>query len=322
MNPHYSRREAIAAALLARAAPVPLFRFLQINDVHYKGSTSQAGYTDANLRADWLFERIRKQDFFPRLDFVIVAGDLVHGEGLDGLREELPMVREKLDGLGIPYYTVVGNHENVQREGDPVYEKPYCDAFGAGRLQYSFVHRGVEFVVLNNSGTACRRPQSVYDERSRGLDRMLRANPRLPKLLFCHVPLISIRGEAVLAKSFGFQSYKMKEPEILELVEARTSNVRAVLSGHLHLTGMVREKGIAHASICGTASYPHDVAVYTVFPGRVDVEVVRLPSSLLTPSTNIHGSRRHGIDYTDSARADYTSYLMGLPAERRFTIGL
>ena len=151
---------------------------------------------------------------------------------------------------------------------------------------------------------------------------MLRANPRLPKLLFCHIPLVAIREEAVLAKSFGFASYRVKEPEILELVEGRASHVRAVLSGHLHLTGMVREKGIAHASICGTASYPHDVALYTVFPGRIEVEVVRLPSNLLAPSTNIHGIGRHGIDYTDTAHADYSSYLMGNRAERRFTITL
>lgn len=321
MKSHITRREAILGGGLA-AVSEPVFRFLQINDVHYIGPSGKDGYAEANRRADWLFERIRQQDFFPRLDFVMIAGDLVHGEGLDGLREELPIVREKLDGLGIPYYTAVGNHEVVQREGDPVYEKPYYDAFGAGRLQYSFVQRGVEFIVLNDSGTACRRPKSVYDERFRGLDGMLRANPRLPKLLFCHIPLVAIREEAVLAKSFGFASYKVKEPEILELVETRSSNVRAVLAGHLHLTGVVREKAIVHASICGTASYPHDVAVYTVFPGRVEVEVVRLPSHLLDPSTNIHGSRRHGIDYTDRAHPDYTSYLMGNPAERRFTIGL
>ncbi|MCE5308878.1 MAG: metallophosphoesterase, partial [Acidobacteriales bacterium] len=241
---------------------------------------------------------------------------------LDGLREELPRAREILDSLGVPYYTAVGNHEVVQREGDPVYEKPYRDAFGEGRLQYSFVHRGVEFVVLNDSGSASRRPKGVFDERVRSLDRLLRANPRLPKLLFCHIPLVPIREEAVLAKSFGFGSYKVREPEVLEVVEARGSNVRAVLSGHLHLTGMVREKGIVHASICGTASYPHDVAVYTLFPGRVEIEVVRLPSNLLAPSTNIHGAGRHGVDCIDAGHPDYTSYLMGSAAERRFTIRL
>jgi 3',5'-cyclic AMP phosphodiesterase CpdA len=307
-------------ATLRGAAPEPLCRFLQINDLHYNGRNAKDGYPDASRRVDWLFERIRKQDYFPRLDFLVAVGDMVHGESLDNLREELPAFREKMDGLGIPYYTVPGNHENVQREGDEVFEKPYRDAFGSGRLNYSFIRHGVEFLLLNDSGSATRRPKNVYEERVRNLDRMLGANPRLPKLLCCHIPLVAIREEAVLAKSFGFASYKVREPEVLELVEARRSNVRAVLSGHLHLTGMKRGKGIAHASICGTASYPHDVALYTMFPGRIEVEVVRLPSNLLVPETNIHGRGRHGIDYTDTAHADYTSYLMGTPAERRFTI--
>lgn len=322
MSRQISRREAIAVGFLAGAERQPTFRFLQINDVHFMGPNGANGYAEANRRAEWLFEQIRKQNFFPHLDFVVAAGDFIHGESLDGIREELPVAREKLDSLGVPYYTAVGNHEVVQREGDPVYEKPYRDAFGADRLQYSFVHRGIEFVVFNDSGSASRRPKNVYEERVRSLDRMLRANPRLPKLLFCHIPLVPIRQEAVLSKSFGFGSYKVREPEVLELVEARGSNVRAVLSGHLHLTGMVREKGIVHASICGTASYPHDVAVCTVFPGRMEVEVVRLPSNLLAPSTNIHGAGRHGVDFKDAGHPDYTSYLMGAAAERRFTIRL
>ncbi|MEN6537353.1 MAG: metallophosphoesterase, partial [Bryobacteraceae bacterium] len=302
MNFHPSRREIVFGGCLARtafgaAAPEPLFRFLQVNDLHFKGSTVVNSYAGANRRAEWLFERISKQDFFPRLDFVVVVGDLVHGESLEGLREELPVVREKLDALGIPFYTALGNHENVQREGDEVYEQPYRDTFGSDRVQYSFVRHGIEFIVVNNSGSAGNRPKSVFDERLQRLDRMLSANPRLPKLVFCHIPLVAIREEPVLAKSFGFSSYRAKEPELLELVEARASSVRAVLSGHLHLTGMVKEKGVAHASICGTASYPHDVALYSVFPDRIEAEVIRLPSNLLAPETNIHGFRRHGIDY-------------------------
>ncbi|MCE5306164.1 MAG: metallophosphoesterase, partial [Acidobacteriales bacterium] len=127
MGNQLSRREAIAAGFLAGVAPQPAFRFLQINDVHFMGPNTANGYAEANRRAEWLFERIRKQDFFPRLDFAVVAGDFIHGESLDGLREELPRAREILDSLGVPYYTAVGNHEVVQREGDPVYEKPYRD---------------------------------------------------------------------------------------------------------------------------------------------------------------------------------------------------
>ena len=66
--------------------------------------------------------------------------------------------------------------------------------------------------------------------------------------------------------------------------------MRAVLSGHLHLTGKIQLNQVHHVSISGTASYPHDVAMYSVFPDRIEAEVIRLPSDLLEPATNIHGA--------------------------------
>lgn len=309
----------IAAA--GASGGVPRFRFLQVNDLHYAAASSR-GYSGALQRIEWLFERIRSKDFFPPLDFVIGVGDLVHGGTLEAIRDEMPALKRKTDGLGVPFYPVIGNHENVQSEGDAVLEGPFREAFGPDRLNYSFTSHGIEFLVVNDSGTACQRPKEVYAERLRRLETMLKANPRLPKVICCHIPLVPIREGAVLRKSFGFASYKVVEPEVLEAIEARGSGVRAVLSGHLHLTGRVRRNGIDHVSICGTASFPHDVALYSVYTGRIDVEVIRLRSDLLVPETNIHGFRRHRVDYADAAHPDYTRYLLGNPDERRWSIPL
>jgi len=320
----FTRRSLLAGAALAAApATPPAFRFLQINDLHFVGPLqADKGYLRANQRIDWLFDRIRAREFFPAFDFIVVLGDFVHGGTLETIREEVPIMQARLEALGVPYYTVIGNHENRQAEGDPTYEGPYRSAFGTGRTHYSFVHKGVEFVILNNSGSATNRPVEVYTERLNRLQTMLSANPALPKVLCCHIPLISVRDEPILKTSFGFSSYRTKEPEILEVVQGKRSNVRAVLSGHLHLTGSAMEGRVRHVSISGTASYPHDVALYSVYADRIESEVIRLPSDLLTPETNIHGTRRHKREFTDSLHPDYTGYLMGNPGERRWTIPL
>lgn len=313
-----------AAAFLGQApASDPIFRFLQINDLHFVGPLqADKGYLRANQRIDWLFERIRANEFFPKFDFVVVLGDFVHGGSLETIQEEIPLMHAKLNALGVPYYTVTGNHENKQSEGDDVYEAPYRAAFGAGRDHYSFTHKSIEFVILNNSGSATQRPSAVYGERARRLEDMLGKNPKLPKILCCHIPLAPVREDPVLQASFGFRSYKTMEPEILEMVQGKASNVRAVLSGHLHLTGKVQRGKVHHVSISGTASYPHDVAMYSVFSDRIEAEVIRLPSDLLEPATNIHGARRHKRDFIDESHLDYSTYLMGNPAERRWTIAL
>ena len=106
------------------------------------------------------------------------------------------------------------------------------------------------------------------------------------------------------------------------MLQAPENKVLAVLSGHLHITGSVVKDGIHHISIAGLASYPHDIALYSVFSDRIEVEVIRVPSDLLMPVTNIHGARRHKKDFTDSTHPSYTQYIMGNENERRFSMQL
>jgi hypothetical protein len=312
----------------------PVFRFLHVNDLHVQSPlarslTSEYGgkigetYAEANTRAFWLLEALTAGAFFPKIDFVLMIGDLIYGEGLEGLKLDFDFFNSFLyKRFPVPCYPAVGNHENVQKERDPVYEAPYRQTFGEDKVDYSFVHKGIHFIVFNNSGTACIREPERLQERAEKLKQMLDEHPALPKILCCHVPLIPVRREEVLAKSFGFSSYNTVEPEILQLAEAHSDKVLAVLSGHLHLSGVAVHRTIYQVVTSGLASYPHDMAIYSVYTDRIDVEFIQAPSDLLTPSTNIHGASRFGHDFTDDQHPEYTSYLMGNASERRFSIPL
>ena len=76
------------------------------------------------------------------------------------------------------------------------------------------------------------------------------------------------RDEATLARSFGFSSYRDPDPETLKLVDRHAETVIAVLSGHLHLTGMRMRGTVCHFALSGTASAPSDGAAV------VDHEIV------------------------------------------------
>jgi hypothetical protein len=143
-----------------------------------------------------------------------------------------------------------------------------------------------------------------------------------PKIILCHIPLIALRDEPTLAKSFGFSSYRDHDPGTLQLLEENSDTVIAVLSGHLHLTGMKQQRGIFHISIAGTASYPCHVAVYSVFPDRIEVAVTQLPESLTRAAPSIHGKPRHGLDFTDTEHGTAEEYQAARADERRFTIPL
>jgi hypothetical protein len=317
------RAAAAATGTDGRAATVdpPLFRFLQINDVHVQqehGFTHPT-YRDANRRARWLLANLANPEFVPPLDFVLLNGDMIHQGTLESNRDAFAFLRTLLPEFSVPYYPVVGNHEVSQHEGDPLWEEPYVSTYGDGRQFYSFVHKGVAFVIFNNAGTGEGFDERVYRLRHERLRAMLEQHAGTPTIVVCHIPVYPVRQGAVLAESFGFHSWRTVEPEIGRLLEGQPSVV-AILSGHLHLTGMASHHGIPQIVFAGTASFPHDIGLVSVWPRAITVEALRLPSNLLVPETNIHGVQRHGRDYTDDEHPTYTQYLMGNSDERLFSI--
>ncbi len=308
-------------AILPAAEDQPVFRFLQVNDVHVQQEEgwTHPTYRDANRRAIWLFENLNNPKFFPPLDFVLLNGDMIHQGSLESNQKAFATLRTLLPRIPVPYYPAVGNHEVSQREGDTLWEEPYTATYGEGRQFYSFVHRGLAFVVFNNAGTGEGLEAAIYRHRADRLEAMLEKHAGSPTIVVCHIPVFPVRQQDVLARSFGFHSWQTREPEIAEILDAHPS-VIAIVSGHLHLTGMSLHGRVPQIVFAGTASYPHDVGLFTVSQSTITVQAIRLPSHLLVPETNIHGLQRHGIDFTDDDHSSYTQYLMGNADERRFTI--
>ena len=300
----------------------PAFRFLQWNDVHID-ATQPPAYQLANEKMKYLVEWANREGVV-RPDLVVGVGDMIHGGALASLAPDTQFQTELLAGLKVPFYPVIGNHENVQREGSAEYQAAFCKAFGEDRTNYTLKHKGLLFVMLNDSGA----PMSNSKEVGVGVGRnawlrgVLEESVGVPKIICCHIPLIPIREEAVLTKSFGFISYAAKDAQLLGLVDEHAKSIVAVLSGHLHLTGVVVRKGVHHVSVSGTASSPCDFASFDVFPDRIRLRMRSLPKELQTPDTNIHGRRRHKVDFTDATHSTPESYVRGNASERDVEIAL
>ena len=332
-----SRRRSVQAACGAVAAAVwqpiparsraeepqpPRFRFVQINDTHVQAPLGPDDnpriktYPRANDKLRHCVEMLNG-DIRP--DFVLAIGDLIHGEALGRLRPDLETFRGLARPLAAPLYPTMGNHEVVQQEGDADYERAYRECFGDDRVSYAFERDGLVFIMLNNSG-ACVVGDDVIRARNAWLARTLAKHASQPKIIGCHIPLVPVRQEPVLAKSFGFSSYQARDPELLGLIDANAATIVAVLSGHLHLTGSVVREGVRHVSICGTASYPSDFAQFDVFADRIEMTVHQLPADLASSAPSIHGVPRHAADLTDADHETAEAYKIGRADERRLTI--
>lgn len=307
-------RRGVSAAASPEAEP-PLFRFVQWNDTHID-STTPSDYLLANEKTKYLVESLHAAALFPVPDFVIGIGDIIHGENLPSLAPDLALFKKLTADLKCPYYPAVGNHEVVQQEGNEQYQAAYRQAFGDGRTNYTFRQRGVQFVVLDDSGAPASNRTEVGRRRRNWLGEVLAASKDWPTILCCHIPLVPLRDEEVLKKSFGFGSYTAQDAELLNLVDAHADSIVAVLSGHLHLTGVVRRRGVYHITVSGTASYPCDFASYEVFADRIRMRVHSLPPHLVTPETDIHGKPRYATDYTDATHVTHEAYVKGNPSER------
>jgi DNA repair exonuclease SbcCD nuclease subunit len=298
-------------------------KFAVINDLHaqFAPNPKQPGYPGANERAEWMLAQFAQGGSLAKMDFVIGAGDLIHGGDIKSISAELKALHPYLRKLATPFYPCCGNHEIRQMEGDSAYERPYAKTFGADKFDYAISLPAVEIIVLNNAGTYHLTPQR-REERALKFQEMLSARPGVPKIVICHIPLVTMRDRDVLHESFGFRSYRCLEVEILDLLDVYGADVQLVVSGHLHLTGMVNRRGVRHLVTAGTASFPHDYAVITVTNRRIEVEVRSLPKSLHEPASNIHGPPRYAKGYTDSKHKTHASYLRGLATERNFSIPL
>ncbi|HTO03436.1 MAG TPA: metallophosphoesterase [Opitutus sp.] len=264
-----SRRDAVkqlsAGALLAsglwpsvlQAASGGSFRFATINDTHYK--TPACG--------EWMrkvVDRIKAE----APAFCLHLGDLTDL----GDRESLGAMRELLGDLGVPFYTVIGNHDYAVIDESAVgYEEFFPD-----RINYGFEHAGWQFVGLDTTDRLLWHDTRISDRTLEWVDNLLpRLDPQRPLVVFTHFPLasgIDIRPVHAVTK---FRMQPVNAPELLAKFEGQ--NLRGVLSGHFHgfTEERVRDATVATHRCCGLVVENHDgttekgFTLYTAENGRL-----------------------------------------------------
>jgi 3',5'-cyclic AMP phosphodiesterase CpdA len=179
------------------------FYFLAVNDTHY-----------VDERCGRWLERIIRQmkRHTEKMDFCILAGDLSDR----GKRTELAAVRDLFQGLGLPTYVVIGNHDYLTHDDRKAFEELFPKP-----LNYSFEHKGWQFLGLDTSHGR-RATVAVQAPTLRWLDDTLpKLDARRPTVVFTHFPL----GPDVL--------WRLENAEEV-LARFKKHNLRAVLNGHYH----------------------------------------------------------------------------------------
>jgi 3',5'-cyclic-AMP phosphodiesterase len=211
-------------ALDVAAAPLP-------NEKRWRLTPPAAGGTvtlrvapgDAAAVGPWRFavfadvqEAVeRVQDIFrrmaqdPAIRFVVMSGDLTR----QGSAEQLERFQIEMRSLPFPIYATLGNHELGVRDD------LFHDYFGRGN--FSFVHRGVQFTLLDTASATVA--PVVYDWLAAwlvdGIDRV--------HFAFAHIPPLDPAG----TRNGAFAS-RLEANKLLSLLAS--GRVDTTFYGHIH----------------------------------------------------------------------------------------
>lgn len=178
------------------------FKFIVVNDLHYLDDDC----------GRWL-EGVVKQMKAHRPELCLVVGDLAD----DGTREHFGATKEIFQGLGAPFYPVIGNHDYITQTDRTAYEKAF-----PSRLNYTFEHRGWQFIGIDSSEGQHYKDTEVCSDTLHWLDAKLpRLSKKKPTILFTHFPMAA-----------GVHYAPKNADAVLERL--RDYNLQAVYNGHFH----------------------------------------------------------------------------------------
>ncbi len=220
------------------------FLLAQVTDTHIKaGGKLSYQRVDTAKSLAYCVDQIGKLPQAP--DAVLFTGDLVDF----GRADEYEWLAKLLEPLAMPYYLMPGNHD------DPVVMR---DAFPAhaylrqrtGKLDYAIDEYPLRIVALDS--TTPRKPHgSLTAEQLAWLDATLAGQPRKPTLVALHHPPFWTGIGHMDAQGLA-------QPQALEAVIARHTQVERVLCGHLHRS-ITNRFGGTIASTCPSPA--HQVAL-------------------------------------------------------------
>lgn len=265
-----------------QAATIPKQRALRIahlTDVHMQPLVGAAKGFEKCLH------HVQEQADKPAL--LINGGDAImeaHGRGQDSVRRQWRLYQDVLKSENaLPIMSCVGNHDIWCRHetaaGFSDGRKWAMDELQMTRQYYSLTQHGWHIVVLDSIQPKVDGgwyTAYIDDEQFHWLEADLEATPPdTPVLIVSHVPILAacvfFDGQRFADDNWTVPARWMHSDTVrLTTLFRRHSNVKAALSGHIHLVDRVDYNGVSYfcnGAVSGAwwfGSYHHTAAGYAV----------------------------------------------------------
>ncbi|MGB8697611.1 3',5'-cyclic-AMP phosphodiesterase [Acinetobacter sp.] len=202
---------------------------IQISDTHLM---NQEDLEFVHMNPEHSFHAVMKQiqQQYPNADAIIHTGDLAQVP----VKETYTRYLEFMQSLGIPFYQIPGNHDNID-----------LFPFYHDQNRVHAIHFGRWSIVLLNSAVRDKTDGWIEEAQLHQLDQILSKFQQQFVLVACHHHPFDM-------KSKWIDQHKLKNTENLIDILARHSNVKAVVSGHVHQDSLNEWKNIQFFSTPST----------------------------------------------------------------------
>jgi hypothetical protein len=232
---------AVAAALLAAAASAEPWSFGLISDTQWLPAAPENRSVAVNI-----VDAVNRQFVKARVDLVLQVGDLTD-DGSDAALDMRAAHNQALAAAGIPFYPLRGNHEAALQAaihfgkafpslpGTPGQGGSSPPLPGAAGHIYSFTHKGVKFVLMDQftlaDGSPGGRAYAVADYQP-WIDQELSAKDHQHAFVLAHKDLL---GQNHRDNLFGETPDDNPAMQNAFFASLNRNGVRYYLCGHDHM---------------------------------------------------------------------------------------
>jgi 3',5'-cyclic-AMP phosphodiesterase len=260
------------------------FTFVQISDSHI--GFNKPANTDVTATLQAALEKIGANSARP--DFLLHTGDLTHGSK----PAEFDTLEQVVSASRYQAFYVPGEHDTSTDDG-----KLYLERYGKGMKGngwYSFDHKGVHFVGLNNVAQLegmGKLGQEQLDWLKRDLSPLKGSTPIV---VFAHIPLW------VIYPAWGWGTADSEQA----LAMLKRFGSVSVLNGHIHQVMQKVEGNLSFHTAMSTA-FPQPAPGAAPSPGPMKVPAEKLRDVLgITHASFI--AQKHDLAVVDSSLSGMT----------------
>ncbi len=286
------------------------------NDIHFDiGDEPHYPATRHVLPAFWKLLEQKKHD----IDLAVLCGDLTVRGPAD--RTELQEFKERMDGTGIPYMALPGNHDLAPHRGFAArypgmedYEELPLELTNYGNV---FGVQGLRSMISNDSVTIVGF--GIRDEDPDNQLVWLETQLRCPgaKLVFCHYPLVPAR-DGGFCKSWEYKRVGTVIPRLKSLISDPDHGVKAYFCGHIHINSKRKLGNTTYQVVNGATG------LSTVCYKRIDIsdQTIEVRTMRIPGYERLYGKIMNPDRSIDRLHPDKESYHWGNEEERNFRINI